>query len=587
MTKLRTALARVAGEQTPLVLETMPKYFGVDVDGDSVTVRKSNKASMDDRNWFFTGTLERDGTSYTLFVTIFNESSDSHLANKITCSMLDNEGRHLKKRGATSIVNMTVTSFKNYIGAEFQDLIKQIKREEQKDRVELLERMREAIVARGFHGGQAIGGAFSVGFIFSDASNNKFSLEYRFSPYDRSGTNGFRARSLDTAPFKISLVRPTGQPLGIPDDVDSMQSFIEEIVEMFFSVYASQLRGTTAALAVIAACKGVKVISRVQSEVVGLQPIREVKLPRNIRVGSYQYNGANRLADDRVYICVLGAIWLILTITDVGPENCIDAYDIAFDSGSVGYSSRTTIKKIDEHSLEKILREHTNKFVARFNADLPKQHHMAEARTQHQVNSVLHEIDDLPSVIKVGSLTFKRNEEIGIERHEHTHWCFYNDTTNAWSLHIHFWPERHDFDLQVIWLKNERVIGHVGFPIPTKLADLASKIAEYVIKPTTARVALEEGIKTPEDLPKRIVLKRRAYDFVALNPEHKSAYQRGLKARWVCKETGGSIRWVYNQIEVREFKFNKVPQITLNVKRTLIPNVAVLIYELERMPWRG
>ena len=123
-----------------------------------------------------------------------------------------------------------------------------------------------------------------------------------------------------------------------------------------------------------------------------------------------------------------------------------------------------------------------------------------------------------------------------------------------------------------------------------KASDIAREIEEslrrYPGSRATARVATELSIKSPEDLTKRIVVKNRAYDFVPINPEYATVIQRGLKARWICRATGGSIRWVYNQIELREFSYQKIPSVSLNVKRVAVPNVAVLIHELESKTWR-
>lgn len=205
----------------------------------------------------------------------------------------------------------------------------------------------------------------------------------------------------------------------------------------------------------------------------------------------------------------------------------------------------------------------------------------------------LHDWDNMPKRLVINDETFT------LLANYSDHFKKHYAGSNGGTIDISWYKvERNNFTASVVThLRSETTVNFVNktFDIEfkrdgAKASDIAREIEEslrrYPGSRAIARVATELSIRSPEDLPKRIIVKQRAYDFVPINPEYATVIQRGLKARWICRATGGSIRWVYNQIELREFSYQKIPSVSLNIKRVAVPNVAVLIHELESKTWR-
>lgn len=90
-----------------------------------------------------------------------------------------------------------------------------------------------------------------------------------------------------------------------------------------------------------------------------------------------------------------------------------------------------------------------------------------------------------------------------------------------------------------------------------------------------ARVATETRIRTPDDLPKVITINNVDYEFKPLKPGHK--HRRGVKAIWISTRRGGSILWVYNEVQWRPDSFTYIPDGRVNTKLTPVYSVDQLV----------
>ena len=90
-----------------------------------------------------------------------------------------------------------------------------------------------------------------------------------------------------------------------------------------------------------------------------------------------------------------------------------------------------------------------------------------------------------------------------------------------------------------------------------------------------ARVATETRIRAPEDLPKVITINNIDYEFTPFKHDHK--YSKGVKARWISDRRGGSILWVYNEVQWRADSFTRIPDGRVNTKLTPMYSVDQLV----------
>lgn len=164
-------------------------------------------------------------------------------------------------------------------------------------------------------------------------------------------------------------------------------------------------------------------------------------------------------------------------------------------------------------------------------------------------------------------------------------WCYYNSPKNEYSVeltvekrggpslkdHLSLRIYLNDDKLQVP-VKHGYVIGHAiikpGRDGYYDLKAVIQKLDEYIPERNVeARVAGEDYVEEPTDLPNTIMIGKRIFKKSMWEPEQGS----GVKARWfemgnADDSLDGLLTWIHNDIEFRNDMMGNV-DIRINVRR--------------------